>query len=53
MLSPGGPGPTAVKARTATVYIVAGSSPVKSTIVFSAPVTVSLVEQSGSVKPDS
>ncbi len=48
---PSGPGPAAVKARTATVYIVAGFKPVISITVLSTPVTVSLIVQSETVEP--
>ena len=51
ILVPSGPGPTTVNARTATVYVVAGSKPVKSVIVLSTPVTSLLLEQSETKEP--
>ena len=50
-LCPSGPDPAAVKARTAIVYIVAGSNPVKSVIVLSTPITSLPLVQSGTKEP--
>ena len=51
LLLPSGPGPTAVKARTATAYIVAGCNPFKYVTVLSTPVTSLLLVQPETEEP--